>query len=106
MNFEVVIPALKEGKIAYRESWLSWEEKNSFIFMQVSSTIHIEFVARMQSLPMIVKHIFAKRFAERGSDAISYLDQIAKVNDDNTIRGYSPSIEDVLATDWKIIEED
>ena len=76
-----------------------------FIFMQVPSTIPATVVPNMTSLPQSVKDEFANRFKfslvrERG---IRYDNQLAFVNSTNTIVGWAPSVEDVMAEDWMVV---
>jgi hypothetical protein len=102
MNFEEIIGALKEGKMARRYCW----NNGVFIFMQVPSTIHKSIVPKMQSLPQSVKDEFEKRFNDPAEqiDAIYYDDQIAIVGPSNCIRGWSPSVEDIFASNWTIMQ--
>ena len=92
MNFARATELLNYGIPVCRKKDLS-----HFIFKQVPSNISIDIVPKMQSLPDAVRRVFINR----GKD-ISYSNQLAIVNDDNEISGYSPSVEDVLATDWEV----
>lgn len=102
MNFSQAIKALKEGKMLQR---LSWDNTEYFVFMQVPSTINKEIVPKMQSLPQSVKDEFAKRFNNPDFlfNSIDYDDQLAMVNPDNLITGWSPQAADCLADDWEIL---
>lgn len=84
--------ALNENKRVTRSS-------NCFIFKQIPSVIPYHFIPQMKSLPQSVKD----EFERRGAD-ITYSDQLAIVYDDNRIVGYSPSVEDINATDWRILD--
>jgi hypothetical protein len=102
MNFGDAIKALREGKMVRRNIHGDFE----FIFMQVPSTIPAEVVPKMTSLPQAVKDEFANRFTfslvrNRG---IRYDNQLAFVNADNRISGWSPSVEDAMAEDWMIVD--
>ena len=103
MNFGEAIKALKEGKMVQRTGW---NDKRSFVFMQVPSTINREIVPKMQSLPQSVKDEFERRFDEPNEqiDAIYYDNQLASVNPSNLITGWSPSVSDSLATDWIVLD--
>jgi hypothetical protein len=69
--------------------------------MQVPSTVLAEIVPKMTSLPPQIKAIFAERI-EYGLTSIHYEDQLAIVDPGSTIRGYAPSVSDLLALDWKV----
>lgn len=105
MNFGKAIEALKEGKMVSRSGW---NGKGLFVFMQVPATIGKEIVPKMQSLPDLVKAEFKNRFENwpqsEGSDAIHYNNQLALVDMNNLITGWSPSTSDALAEDWIILE--
>ena len=97
-TFGQAIEALKEGKMVARQGW---NGKGLFVFMQVPSTIPEDVVPKMQSVPQSVKNVLAKR-----GGSISYSNQMALVNSDNTINGWSPSSSDTLAVDWIVYEEE
>lgn len=96
MSFGFAIEALKLGKKVARTGW---NGKVLFVFMQVQSEINEEIVPKMQSLPQSVKDEFVKRGGN-----ISYSNQMAIVKPDNSINGWAPSVSDVLAEDWLIVE--
>lgn len=102
-TFGEAIEALKNGQMVRRGFW---EQSGEFVFMQVPATINKEIVPKMQSLPESVKAEFEKRFnnPDLQIDAIYYHNQLAIVSASNLISGYSPSVSDVLAEDWLIIE--
>ena len=103
MKFETVKPALQQFKRVRRSYW----REGQFVFMQVPATISKEIVPKMQSLPQSVKDEFERRFNDPSYqiDAIYYSDQLAMVNSSNLITSYSPSVSDVLAEDWVILDE-
>jgi len=100
-SFGQAIDALKSGKMAKRQG----HGENTFVFMQVPSTINKEVVPKMTSLPQSVKDEFERRFNDKQLQVcdISYSNQLAIVNSSNLITGYSPSPEDALADDWVIL---
>lgn len=100
-SFAQTIEALKSGKMVKRQG----HGENTFIFMQVPSTISKEVVSKMTSLPQPVKDEFERRFNDEQLqiNAIYYTDQLAIVYPSNLITGYSPSVEDALADDWVIL---
>ena len=102
MNFEIIILVLKQGGPVRRSSW----PKDQFVFRQVPATISKDIVPKMQSLPDSVKAEFARRFEDESYqiDAIYYDNQLALVSPSNLIQSYSPSVEDLMADDWVLLE--
>ena len=94
-TFGQAIEALKQGKAVTREVWPG----GFFVFMQVPAVISAEVVPKMQSLPQSIKDTFAQR-----GGSIRYTCQLAIVNSENLINGFSPSVSDVLAEDWVIFD--
>lgn len=103
VNFNVVIEALNQGKRVTRQGW---NGKNLFVFKQVPSIIHRAIVPNMQSLPQSVKDEFERRFNDPNQqvDAIYYNNQLALVHPSNLITGWAPSVSDVLAEDWVVLD--
>lgn len=95
MKFTEVVNALEEGKMCARSSW----EPGTFIFRQVPALINAEIIPKMQSLPDSVK----AEFERRNVAGIVYENQIAIVNADSVIMGWSALPHDCLATDWVVI---
>lgn len=102
MDFEQILPHLKNGQRVSRTLW----PEHTFIFRQVPSAIPGDVISKMTSLPESVKEEFLFRFEDDNFqiDKIYYSDQIAQVNSSNLIVGYSPSVSDVFATDWVLDE--
>lgn len=92
-TFGQAIEALKEGKIANRAGW----EKGMFVFRQVPSSVPVEIIPKMTSLPQAVKDVLVKSGAP-----ITYQNQFCIVYPDNSLHGWQPSGSDALATDWEI----
>lgn len=103
MNFDKALEALKEGKRIQR---INWNDKGLFAFMQIPSVIDMEIVPKMQSLPQLVKDEFIRRYNFDSIEfpCIRYSNQLAIVDTNNLICGWSPSVSDILATDWIILE--
>lgn len=103
LGFAQVITGLEQGGIAWRDVWGKGE---FFIFRQVPAEIPLYTIPKMQSLPSLVKRTFLLRAsANDHSDqftSIRYTNQYALVLDDNRIEGYSPSVDDVRASDWNV----
>ena len=106
VSFGEAIKALNNGLRVQREGW---NGKGLFVFRQVPAEISHAIVPKMQSLPQTVKDEFVKRYNESSSTnslehlSIRYKDQLALVNPNNTISGWSPSTNDALAEDWVIL---
>ena len=113
MNFGEAVEALKQGKRVSRDGW---NGKGLFIFQQVPSSIPMDVVPRMQSLPQSVKDEFERRknvATDNGNmimgnnnplNSIRYCNQLALVYPDNTIYGWVASPSDVLEEDWCILD--
>ena len=102
-NFGQAVAALKSGK---RISRTSWCDKTVFIFMQVPARIHKSIVPKMQSLPQSVKDEFERRFNDPSEqiDIIYYDNQVSIVYPSNLICAWNPSIEDISAIDWCVLD--
>jgi hypothetical protein len=95
VSFGEAVAALKQGKMVRR---VGWNGKGLMVFMQVPSTIGEEVIPKMQSLPDSVKEVLASR-----GGSISYSNQLALLNPDNSINGWAPSVSDALSVDWIIL---
>jgi hypothetical protein len=103
-NFEKALDVLKCGGTVKRQCM----GENVFIFRQVPSTIDKSVVPKMTSLPDSAKREFARRCNDENLQLdgnIYYTDQLAIVDSSNVIRGYNPSVEDVFACDWVVLDE-
>jgi len=97
MQFSTALDQLQQGNAVTRASWTP----GTFVFMQVPSTVPSEIVPKMTSLPPQIKAIFAERI-EFGLTSIHYEDQLAIDGQGYNVRGYNPSVSDVLALDWEV----
>lgn len=105
LSFGQAIELMEQGVPMQRAVW---NGKGLFVFMQIPAEIDLRIVPNMQSLPQKVKDIFMLRQTRDINDpwnSIKYSNQIAIVNPDNTINGWTPSVSDSLATDWQIFSE-
>lgn len=95
MKFAEIIDRLDNGALCFREAWGS-----KFIVKQIPQTVPAEVVPRMSSLPEAAR----RSLADAGDGSISYHDQvlIVDLNDRTTATSYTPTWEDIFATDWKI----
>jgi hypothetical protein len=101
LPFGAAIEALKQGKRVARKGW---NGKGMFVFMQVPAEIPKDVVPKMQSLPQSVKDEFQRRFDAETHLWIRYSNQMAIVDQNNEIKGWSPSGSDSLAEDWVILD--
>jgi len=98
MNFGEAVNQLQEGQMVGRSSW----EPGKFVFRQIPTTLSIDIVPKMTSLPDTVKEIFLERQKHHGLDEIMYDNQFVSVNPSNLIQTWTPSVEDCEAEDWFI----
>lgn len=103
--FGEAIAAAKDGYMIARRGW---NGKGLFVFAQVPAVIGMDIVPKMQSLPQSVKNEFEKRHNDNPLEypAIQYNNQLALVDTDNNITGWSPSTSDAMAEDWIIYEKE
>jgi len=104
LNIGQAVEALNNGERLSREGW--YNAYDVFIFRQVPAEINKEIVPKMQSLPQSVKDHFDWTFnnEEAQISSIYYSDQVAIVGLSNSIKGWSPSVEDLFAKDWYTID--
>lgn len=97
MCFGDAIEVLKQGGTVRRNGW---NGKGLMVFKQVPAHIESDIIPKMQSLPQS-----AKDFILKGKGFIDYTSQCLIYNK-NTGRAdsWSPSISDVFAEDWEIVE--
>ena len=97
MRFGDAIEVLKQGGTVRRSGW---NGKGLMVFKQVPAHIDSDIIPKMQSLPQSAKDLILK-----GKGFIDYTSQCLIYNE-NTGRADSwvPSISDVFAEDWEIVE--
>lgn len=97
MDFGDAIEVLKQGGVIRRKGW---NGKGLVVFKQVPAHIGSDIIPKMQSLPQLAKGLISKE-----SGFINYTSQCLIYNT-NTGRADSwvPSISDVFAEDWEIVE--
>ena len=96
-GFGNVIQFLKEGKACRRSGW---NNKGLFIVKQVFSHITGDIIPKMQSLPQSAKNILMSR----ENPHIDYTNQILIINSDGRADSWIPSVFDIFARDWEIVE--
>lgn len=92
-TFGQALEALRQGGIVSRAEWMA----SGVIFRQVPSMVPADIIPRMTSLPPAVKAMAASR-----NLPLRYQNQFAVLTPYNDVRSWSPSIEDIEATDWII----
>lgn len=97
MSFGDAIEILKQGGAIRRSGW---NGKGLMVFKQVPAHIDSDIIPKMQSIPQSAKDLILK-----GKGFIDYTSQCLIYNE-NTGRADSwvPSISDVFAEDWEIVE--
>nr|DAF50668.1 MAG TPA: Protein of unknown function (DUF2829) [Myoviridae sp. ct04y17] len=97
MSFGDAIEILKQGGAIRRSGW---NGKGLMVFKQVPAHIESDIIPKMQSLPQSAKDLILK-----GKGFIDYTSQCLIYNE-NTGRADSwvPSISDVFAEDWEIVD--
>lgn len=105
LSFGGATALLNKGQAVCRKGW---NGKGLFVFRQVPATIDWDIISKMQSLPERIKEIFDMRFGlepiSGGNLFIKYSNQLALVDPDNNITGWSPSTSDALAEDWELYD--
>ena len=96
-SFSEAIKLLQKGKALRRSGW---NGKNLFVIKQVPAHIESDIIPKMQSLPQSAKDLILN-----GKGFIDYTSQCLIYNG-NTGRADSwvPSISDVFAEDWELVE--
>lgn len=97
MTFGDAIEVLKQGRAIRRSGW---NGKGLSVFKQVPAHIESDIIPKMQSLPQSAKDLILK-----SKGFIDYTSQCLIYNE-NTGRADSwvPSISDVFAEDWEIVQ--
>ena len=98
MNFGKAIEALKAGSAIRRSGW---NDKGLFVVKQVPSHITGDIIPKMQSLPQSAKDILMSR----ENPHIDYTNQMLIINPDGRADSWVPSVSDVFAEDWEIVNE-
>lgn len=95
MPFEDALKHLKDFKPVKRKSW-----QGAFIYRQLSAVISPSYIEHMTSIPPSVKVRLKQR-----DKPLAYDYQITKVDSNNLLSAYFPTVEDLMANDWIIVEE-
>lgn len=99
MDFGVVIEALKSGFAVRRKGW---NGKGLFVVKQIPSRIECGIIRKIQSLPQSAKDILLSR----ENAHIDYTNQMLIINPDGRADSWVPSVSDVFAEDWELVEEE
>lgn len=97
MSFGMAIEALKFGLAIRRKGW---NGKGLFVVKQIPAHITEEIIPKMQSLPQSAKDIIMSR----ENKVIDYRSQMLIINPDGRADSWVPSVSDVFAEDWEIVE--
>lgn len=97
MCFGDAIEVLKQGGTVRRNGW---NGKGLMVFKQVPAHIESDIIPKMQSLPQS-----AKDFILKSKGFVDYTSQCLIYNENNgRADSWVPSISDVFAEDWEIVE--
>lgn len=98
LNIGEAVDSLKEYNICYRDSW----EEGTYIYLQIPNIIKKDIIPNMTSLPSSVKDKINEKILNSNYqvDSLYYNNQITIVNSSLLMKGWSPTIDDILATDW------
>lgn len=97
MSFGMAVEALKFGLAIRRKGWYG---KGLFVVKQIPAHITEEIIPKMQSLPQSAKDIIMSR----ENKVIDYTSQMLIINPDGRADSWVPSVSDVFAEDWEIVE--
>lgn len=97
MSFGDAIEILKQGGAIRRKGW---NGKGLFVLKQVPAHIEADVIPKMQSLPQRAKDLIlkGKRFIDYTSQCLIYNEATGRAD------SWVPSISDVFAEDWEIVE--
>lgn len=97
MNFGDTIEALKRGRAVRRKGW---NGKNLFVFKLEPLHIDPAIVAKMRTIPHLVKNVIAK-----GDRHIDYENRCIIYNKNTgQADSWAPSISDMFAEDWEVVD--
>lgn len=97
MDFGDAIEVLKQGGVIRRKGW---NGKGLVAFKQVPAHIGSDIIPKMQSLPQSAKDLILKEngFVDYTSQCLIYNKNTGRAD------SWTPSISDVFAEDWEIVE--
>lgn len=97
MDFGDAIEVLKQGGVIRRKGW---NGKGLVVFKQVPAHIGSDIIPKMQSLPQSAKDLILKEngFVDYTSQCLIYNKNTGRAD------SWTPSISDVFAEDWEIVE--
>lgn len=94
-TFDLMLPYLENGSMITRHSW----NDGSCIFKQIPAEIDLDIIPKMQSVPDSVKDMLMSK-----KITLKYKNQLARLEEDGTVNSWSPSVADIFADDWFIID--
>ena len=100
MKFEQVIEALREGKCCFRDS-KNFTDRWVFVFKQVPNEVEASHINNMRALSEEQKRLILNLRKGRN---IKYCDQLCAIQANGRIDNYVPTVSDIFAEDWVIIE--
>lgn len=97
-DFGEALRALKGGCCVARNGW---NGKGRFVCRQVPSHVDENVIPRMSSLPQSAKNLVMSR----DNKSLDYSNQMIIVHPDGKVDSWVPSVSDVFAEDWYLVEE-
>ena len=94
-NFGKAIEGLKRGAFIQRVGW----NESKYVFKQIPAQISPDIIPKMQSVPQSVKN---KKMIPTNC-SLKYEFQLAIVQGESRISSWTPTAEDIFASDWLII---
>ena len=92
-NFGKAVEALKRGAFIRRAGW----DGRKYVFKQVPAEISTDIIPKMQSVPDSVKEKMMSL-----NVSLKYEFQLAIVEGESRISSWTPTAEDIFASDWLI----
>ena len=98
-DFGTIIEDLKFGFAVRRKGW---NGKGLFVVKQIPSHIEGNIIPTMQSLPISAKHVLLSR----ENAHIDFVNQLLIIHPDGRADSWVPSVSDIFAEDWEVVETD
>lgn len=97
-DFGTAVKFLNVGSAVRRSHW---GDKGAFVVRQIPAHITGDVIPHMQSLPQITKDILMAH----QNPHINYTNQLLIIHSDSRADSWVPSVSDIFADDWEIMED-
>lgn len=98
-DFGTVVEDLKFGFAVRRKGW---NDKGLFVVKQIPYHIEGNIIPTMQLLPTSAKHVLLSR----ENAHIDFTNQLLIIHPDGRADSWVPSVSDIFAEDWEVVETD